>query len=288
MANANPIGLVGIGLLGSALAERLVAAGFPTVGYDIDTERMTAFAEMGGQPAASARDVAERCERIILCLLTTGVVEGVVAEMDAALRPGQLLIDTTTGEPERTAALGARLAERRIHYLDATVSGSSAQAREGDVLVMVGGERSAFEACEALFRCFAKRWEHVGPWGSGAKMKLVTNLVLGLNRAALAEALALAGRVGLDPALTLDILKAGAARSAVMDAKGAKMVRGDFATQARLSQHLKDVRLILAMGERADARLPLSALHRRLLEQAEAAGYGDADNSAILTVFEGL
>ena len=110
---------------------------------------------------------------------------------------------------------------------------------------------------------------------------------IGLNRAALAEALALARRVGLDAALTLEILKAGAAYSYVMEAKGDKMVRGDFSAQARLAQHLKDVCLILAVGEQAGAKLPLSALHRRLLERAEAAGYGDADNSAILTVFGG-
>jgi len=280
------IGIVGLGLLGGALAERLIGAGRNAVGYDSDPTRLEAFREMGGCVVESPAAVAELCDRVLLSLPTTDVVETVIADMEARLRPGAIIIDTTTGEPERTTALGERLAQRGVRYLDATVSGSSAQAREGNVVVMAGGDRGAFDACEDIFRCFATRWFHVGPRGSGARMKLVTNLVLGLNRAVLAEGLALAIRAGLDPALTLEILKAGSAYSRAMDHKGEKMIRRDFAPQARLSQHLKDVRLILSMGERAGASLPLSALHKELLERLESTGLGDPDNSAIIKAFE--
>jgi 3-hydroxyisobutyrate dehydrogenase-like beta-hydroxyacid dehydrogenase len=116
-------------------------------------------------------------------------------------------------------------------------------------------------------------------------MKLVVNLVLGLNRAALAEGLALAHHCGLDPTAALEVLRAGPAYSRMMDIKGAKMLAGDFTPQARLAQHLKDVRLILKLGEASGARLPLSTLHRALLEQLAAAGYHDADNSAIIRAF---
>jgi 3-hydroxyisobutyrate dehydrogenase len=117
-------------------------------------------------------------------------------------------------------------------------------------------------------------------------MKLVVNLVLGLNRAVLAEGLTLARHLELDLPQTLAVLKAGAAYSTVMDAKGAKMLSGDFAPQARLSQHAKDVRLILAAAGQSGVDLPLSQVHRELLERALAAGLGELDNSAIFRAFE--
>ena len=149
---------------------------------------------------------------------------------------------------------------------------------------MVGGSNKAFDRCRDLFRRFSKRAIHTGPCGSGAKMKLVTNLVLGLNRAALAEGLAFARALGLAGDQTLAILCESMAYSRIMDAKGEKMLRGDFKPQARLSQHLKDVRLMLVAAAVAGARLPLSEAHRRLLERAESAGFGHLDNSAIIRV----
>jgi 3-hydroxyisobutyrate dehydrogenase-like beta-hydroxyacid dehydrogenase len=125
---------------------------------------------------------------------------------------------------------------------------------------------------------------HPGPAGTGAKMKLVTNLVLGLNRAALAEGLAFAESIGLDPAVSLAVMRGSLAYSRIMDTKGERMIRGDFAPDARLSQHLKDVRLIVDIGRHAGLPMTLSAAHRKVLEGAEAAGYGDLDNSAIIKV----
>ena len=132
--------------------------------------------------------------------------------------------------------------------------------------ILVRGKRRAkeFAHAEPLFRLFATKWFHVGPWGGGARTKLVVNLVLGLNRAVLAEGLAFARRCGLDLPAVLDTLRSGAAYSRVMDAKGAKMTAGDFTTEARLAQHLKDVRLILETGSRCGAALPLSHLHEQL------------------------
>jgi 3-hydroxyisobutyrate dehydrogenase-like beta-hydroxyacid dehydrogenase len=168
-----------------------------------------------------------------------------------------------------------------VQFLDATISGSSAQVRRGDVLVMVGGDESAFAPCRRLFESFAWQVRHVGPSGHGAMMKLVTNLVLGLNRAALAEGLAFAESVGLDAATTLSVLRDSMAYSRIMDTKGPKMVARDFTPEARLSQHLKDVRLIREAAERAGQSLPLSTEHQRLLELAESLGLGQLDNSAI-------
>jgi 3-hydroxyisobutyrate dehydrogenase-like beta-hydroxyacid dehydrogenase len=118
-------------------------------------------------------------------------------------------------------------------------------------------------------------------------MKLVTNVVLGLNRAALAEGLAFAAGIGIDPARALEVIRASPAYSRIMDGKGGKMVTGDFTPEARLSQHLKDVRLILQLGTQAGLPMPLSHAHREILEAAEAAGLGGLDNSAIIRVLQG-
>lgn len=281
------IGVIGLGLMGDALAGRLIASGYAVLGHDIASSRREALEAGGGEVARDPTHVASRCDRILLSLPTTDVVEDVLARMDAALDAGHTIVDTTTGDPRQAAVLGARLADRGVAYLDATLSGSSAQARTGDLIVTAGGTREAFTACEDLFRSFARRWFHVGAWGDGDRVKLVSNLVLGLNRAALAEALAFARRAGLDDETVLAILKASAAYSRVMDTKGRKMIAGDFTPQAKLSQHLKDVRLILEEGSRVGAQLPLSALHRRLLEGLEAIGLGHLDNSAIIRAFEG-
>ncbi len=283
------IGLVGLGLLGSALAGRLLAASHQVLGFDIDPLKCKALENAGGQIAADPSHVASRCNRILLSLPATVDVEDVLHSMDAELRPGMTMIDTTTGDPAAVAALGARLVERGVDYLDATISGSSAEASRGEVIVLAGGPKSVFDACEDIWRAFAKEWFHLGGWGSGTKMKLVSNLILGLNRAALAEGLSLARSMGLDGETTLSVLARSAAYSRVMDTKGQKMVTGDFKAQAKLSQHLKDVRLILAEGSRLGISLPLSGVHRQLLERLEAAGLGDLDNSAIIQAFgEGM
>ena len=131
-----------------------------------------------------------------------------------------------------------------------------------------------------------ERTFYAGPWGSGSRMKLISNLVLGLNRAALAEGLVFARAIGVDPEAALEVLMGTMAYSRIMDTKGRKMVDGDFCIQARLSQHLKDIRLILDAAAAAGQPLPLTETHRRLLEAAEAAGFGDADNSAIIRAFD--
>ena len=151
---------------------------------------------------------------------------------------------------------------------------------------MVGGSKVVFDRCQDLFRLLAKQTIHTGPCGSGAKMKLVTNLVLGLNRAALAEGVVFASALGLEPQQTLGVLRASMAYSRIMDTKGEKMIRGDFAVQGRLSQHLKDVRLMLEAAARAGQRLPLTLTHQALLEFAESMGLGPLDNSAILRAIE--
>jgi 3-hydroxyisobutyrate dehydrogenase-like beta-hydroxyacid dehydrogenase len=273
------IALIGVGLVGSALAERFRQAGRLVVGYDRRPEALT-----GLTAAGSARAAAESSPIVVLSLPDSDAVADVMAEILPVLSR-RTVIDTTTGDPDRTADLGQGLRGAGVDYVDATIAGSSREVREGTVIIMAGGEPDVVRGCEPLFRPFASKWFHVGPWGSGARMKLVVNLVLGLNRAVLAEGLAFAGAQGLNPASALEVLKAGAAYSRVIDTKGPKMISADFAPEARLRQHHKDVGLILAAAERAGLELPLSRVHDRLLSDLEGQGMGDLDTSAIVRAF---
>jgi 3-hydroxyisobutyrate dehydrogenase-like beta-hydroxyacid dehydrogenase len=223
---------------------------------------------------------------VVICLYTTAIVEEVLNQMDAALTTGQTIIDTTTGDPSQTFALGSRLAKRGVSYLEAPIAASSEQTRRGEALAMIAGEQKAYEACRGIVECLAPKSYYMGPWGSATKMKLVNNLILGLNRAALAEGLVLAKALGMDLFKVLEVLRAGNAYSMVMGVKGEKMITGDFGPQGKLTQHLKDVRLILDEASRASLHLPLSVLHSQLLVAAEEAGLGEQDNSAIVRAIE--
>ena len=287
-STAPSVGLIGLGLMGEAIAARLRRGGLAVFGCDIVSPRRDALVQLGGQVTALAVDVLRCCERVILSLPSHREVAQVVAEAGEALRPGQIIIDTTTGDPAPTAALARQLALRGVTYLDATISGNSAQVRDGVAVVMVGGAAGGFAACGDVLATLGQEAFHTGPSGSGAKMKLVTNLVLGLNRAALAEGLALGEAIGLDPDLTLRVMRRSPAYSRAMDVKGEKMLRSEFSPDARLSQHLKDVRLIFELGEQAGLPMTLSLAHRQILEQAEAAGLGALDNSALIQVMRGL
>lgn len=280
-----PVGLIGLGLLGTALSERLKLAGHHVVGFDISPDRRNALATIDGEPVETAAAVADRCQQVLLSLPDSQVVAEVLREISDRLNR-HLIIDTTTGAPSDSEMLGIELSRCGIEYLDATISGSSEQARHGEVVVLAGGNAAAFEEAKPIFQCFSSQQFHTGSWGTGAASKLIVNLVLGLNRAALAEALNLARGCQMDLGRILEILRSGAAYSRVMDAKGQKMIHHDFEPQARLDQHWKDVRLILKLAGQTGSAVPLSTLHSSLLERASQLGCGQLDNSAIIRAFE--
>src|SRR3954471_19151305 len=154
------IGIIGVGLLGSAIAARLTAAGYGILGYDLVAERRIG--------AASGQEVADKCRTIFLCLPTSDVGAQVLEALK--LTPGTVIVDSTTGEPEAMAAFGEKLAKRLVDYLDATVLGSSRVVRGGTAIVMAGGKRGVFDAASPLFKTFASRAFYLGPYGAGARM----------------------------------------------------------------------------------------------------------------------
>jgi 3-hydroxyisobutyrate dehydrogenase-like beta-hydroxyacid dehydrogenase len=280
-----PVGIVGLGLVGRALAQRLLDAGHPVLGFDLQEPARTALQRMGGQAAASVGEVGERASCVLLAVFETADVLQVLESGDGLFAPGHCVttvIDCSTGEPVALAALAARLALRGIAFVEAPLSGSSQQIAAGEATQLLGGEAAAIAACEPVLSVIAQRRIHVGPAGMAGRAKLATNLVLGLNRAVLAEGIVFAETLGIAPEVFLQLVLATPARSAAAEVKGPMMVAGEFSPQSRIRQHLKDVNLMLESARQAGQSLPLSETHARLMRDALAAGDGDLDNAAIL------
>jgi len=266
--------------MGEVYTRRLIAAGFSVVGYDIDPAKNERIQQSGAR-ATSLAEIARDCDPIVLAVFSTDQVEDVVERALLPAASGKVVLCTSTCDPDRIAALVARVAGR-LRFLETPVSGTSEQVRQGDGVGLIGGDAAtAAEAAPVLDALFPKRF-HIGKAGDGGRAKLAVNLILGLNRMALAEGLVFAERIGLDPAAFLDVARHSAAASQVMDTKGAKMLRGDFSPQGYVRQHLKDVHLMLDQARKAGQILPLLEVHSDALEACIRAGEGDADNSIVI------
>jgi 3-hydroxyisobutyrate dehydrogenase-like beta-hydroxyacid dehydrogenase len=275
------VGLVGLGLVGRALAHRLSSAGCTPIGFDRRAPACAEFAQGGGRVAASLPELGTHCERVVLAVFDTA---GVLEVVEGLLGPATLrtVIDCSTGDPDALRALAARLADRGIDFIEAPLSGSSQQIQQGTATMLLGGEPAVLQRHGALLEAMSPQRIVVGGPGMGARAKLATNLVLGLNRAALAEGMVFAERIGIAPDAFLKLVLATPARSDAALAKGERMVRGDFEPQSRIHQHLKDVNLMLEQAAAARQRLPLSEVHAALMRAAVAAGDGELDNAAII------
>ena len=285
MAERLQVGVIGIGLLGQAFVHRLRGAGLEVVGFDVDPAKTTKLADLGGHTALSVADLARRCDPIVLAVFSTDQVEAVVeSELLPALGEGsgKIVLCASTCDPERIAALGQRVATRGLRLLETPVSGASGQVSRGEGVGLIGGDPHVVAAVEPVLRAMFPTYFHIGEIGDGGRAKLAVNLILGLNRLAVAEGLVFAERLGLDPEAFLKVARSSAAYSQVMDIKGAKMIRGEFAAKGRISQHLKDVHLMLEQAERVKQQLPLLEIHADVLEACVRHGEADLDNSAVI------
>jgi 3-hydroxyisobutyrate dehydrogenase-like beta-hydroxyacid dehydrogenase len=274
------VGLIGVGLMGEVYAQRLIAAGFGVVGFDIDTARMKRLVQIGGR-AGSAEEIACQCDPIAIAVFSTDQVEDVVERELLPAAIGKIVICTSTCDPDRIAALGERVAHA-VCFLEAPVSGTSAQVRQGDGVGLIGGDVETVQiAASVLDALFPKRF-HIGKVGDGCRAKLAINLILGLNRLALAEGLVFASRLGLDASAFLQIARASAAASQVMETKGPRMLAGDFAPEGRVRQTLKDAQLMIDQARKVGQELPLLEVHAAVLEACVRQGDSEKDNSIVI------
>jgi 3-hydroxyisobutyrate dehydrogenase-like beta-hydroxyacid dehydrogenase len=286
------VGLVGLGLLGHAVASRLRAAeggGWDVVGYDIVPDRVTDLVRLGGRAAAS---VAHAADADVVCVVLPSLasVEDVVLGPDGLVargRPGQTVVQMSTISPTLTRRLAREVQARGRHFLDGPVSGTSGMVARGDGVIFVGGERAVFDRWRPLLHTVLPRPVYVGEPGQAKVLKLVANLLVGLHSAAAAEALTMARRAGLDLDLVLDVLGSGAAGSRMLEVRGPLIVDGEFPAQMKLELFMKDLHLIQEAARELGAALPLTDVAERLYASMNAAGHGGEDLAVVAKALDG-
>ena len=285
------VGIVGLGLLGGAVASRLLAAGHAVVGHDVRAERMTALEAMGGKPAATATAAARASEAVITLLPSLAAVEEVIlgaAGLAAALRPEQPVIQMSTISPALTERLDAALRARGLAFLDTPVSGTSGMVARGDGIIFVGGERALYDRWRPVLEAILPHSVYVGRAGQAMVLKLIANLLVALHSAAAAEALTMARRAGLDLPLALDVLARSAATSRMLEVRGPMMAREEFPAQMKLDLFMKDLHLIQDAAAAVGAAVPLTDVAERLYAAAAGAGHDQEDLSVVVRAFADL
>ena len=282
------VGMIGTGLMGSAMTRRLMAQGFTVEGFDPSPEAAERFKALGGIPHGSLASLASSVERAVISVFNSDQVEDVVegnsgiVTLAPTARKLSLLINTSTCEPDRMAALSKRTAVKGVRFMEVPLSGSSGQVIAGDALGLVGDNGGDLARAKDILDAICPRHIAMGPVGNGSKTKLAINHILALNRAAVAEGLVFADRIGLPLEAFLDAAKASAAYSQVMEVKGPLMIAGNFTPQGRIKQSLKDITLILAEAKARGQELPLADVYRRLMQDGVDNGEADIDNAGVI------
>src|SRR3954468_18275920 len=278
-----PVGIVGLGLMGFALSVRLIDAKIPLVGFDIDPVRCGMFKATGGMVATSVRELAACSRTIIIAVYSGEQVEALFADIDdgaGAARP--VVICTTTCGPGEIIAIAGRASRAGIALVEAPISGTSTEVLNGTATALLGGEPDIIDQVRGLLNVLCPRSLRVGAIGDASRAKLAINLILQNNRAALAEGLAFAERLGLDGHAFLAAARQSAAYSRVMDTKGEKMLTRDYRPQSHIAQTLKDAELIIQEAGQRGLHLAITEAQANLLGAAIALEGTECDSSAII------
>ena len=278
-----PIGMIGLGPMGMALSMRLIDAKITLLGFDINSARCGMLKAKGGVVASSVRDLAGRCRAVVIAVYDGDQIKTLFSEIESeAAHARPVVICTTTCAPDDIIRIAGRAASAGLPFVEAPISGTSAELRDGTATALVAGDADAIEAARALLATLCPRSVRVGNIGDASRTKLAINLVLQNNRAALAEGIAFAECLGLDGRAFLDAISESAAYSSVMDTKGLKMLTRDFRPQSHISQTLKDAELILEEARRRGLHLPVTAAQAGLLRTAIALQGPHSDSSAVI------
>jgi 3-hydroxyisobutyrate dehydrogenase len=282
------LGFIGLGYLGSRIARRIVAAGFPMVVHDRDREKTRDLASLGAVVASNAEALAEDVDIVLSCLPNDAAVQDVYLGTNKLLesaRPSTRIVELSTIAPETSRQVHDAAAKLDISMLDVAVSGSTVAAEAGAVTLFGGGDRKVFDAVQPIFAPIAKQWFYMGPSGSGVAMKLVVNTLLGLGMQSIAEAVALGDGLGLPRNLLLDTLAKTAVVAPAHAGKLATAKRNNFAPQFPLRLMQKDFHLILTAA--AHCGLPMPATEAAAaVNSAEAETGGEEDFSAVIRRME--
>jgi putative dehydrogenase len=282
-----PVGLIGLGIMGSAMAANLMRAGYRVIGYDVLARRRRDHRRAGGQVALGCRQVGRHAGIVICSLPSSEALLRTAAELARSPRPPQIVVETSTLPIVVKEAARSRLRARGTTLLDCPLSGTGSQARAKDVVVYASGDRRAYRRVVPILEAFACAHYHVGAFGAGSKMKFVANLLVAVHNVAAAEALVLAMKAGLDPATTLKVIGDGAGSSRMLQVRGPLMVKGDY-SQALMKLEIwqKDMTIIADFAREMGCATPLFAASAPIYTAALARGRRGDDTGAVCAVLE--
>jgi 3-hydroxyisobutyrate dehydrogenase len=291
-ADLGSVGFLGLGIMGSRMAARVAAAGFPLTVWTHTPGKAAAWASAHDAVAVATPAEVARASDIVISMVVDGeqvasVLLGEAGVIEAA-RPGLLCVDMSTIAPSDTRRIGAALRAREVRMLDAPVTGSSPRAQDGTLTIMAGGSSEDFARALPLLEAIGKLIVHVGPLGQGAMLKLINNALGAANAAALAEALLLAQATGVDLDAFAAVTSTGSGASAQLETKAGPMRAHDYTTLFKTAHLLKDVRLCLEEAQAAGVPFPSAAHARDLLTATVGRGHGEHDYAALIEAAEGL
>jgi L-threonate 2-dehydrogenase len=285
-----PIGMIGLGIMGSAMSKNLIAAGFSVMGFDVLPQAVDALVAGGGKAAGSVGEVGLNADVLITSLPSASALFAVVDELKALPRAKRIVAETSTFTLEDKSAAEGKLAQAGIVMLDCPLSGSGVQALERDVLVYASGPRDAYDRCLPVFNGFSRAPHYLGVFGNGSKMKYVANLMVAVHTAVAGEAFALARKAGLDPAQMFAVVSDGAAGSRALDVRGEMLIADTYLPIRTMPLDLwrKDMRVIADFANSLACPTPMFSAAVPLFNAAVASGYGDQDTAAVAAVIESM
>jgi putative dehydrogenase len=283
------VGMIGLGIMGSAMSFNLGRAGFRVVGYDVMPKRRAEHARAGGIAAASPRAVARRTDLVITSLPSAKALAETAADLAESAKRGTIVVETSTLPIAVKTAARDVLAKRGVVLLDCPLSGTGAQARVKDLLIYVSGDRAAYRRTVPVLQGFTSANYYVGAFGNGSKMKFVANLLVAIHNVAAAEAMVLGMKAGLDPAQVLKVVAGGAGGSRMFQVRGPMMVKGDY-SEATMKNEVwqKDMTIIGDFARELACPTPLFAASAPIYNAAMAMGLGKEDTGAVCAVLEKL
>ena len=285
------IGFVGLGVMGRPMAVNLLKAGYTVAGYDINTVFTAEFVQAGGHVAASLQELAGQATVFITLLPSPAISLDVALGHEGLVhhaKPQSLYLEMSALAPQTAKHLQQGLAAHEIRMLDAPVFDDESKAVDGTLAIMAGGEAEDYQRALPMLEVMGSTVSHVGPVGAGNLTKLANQLIVAVNIAAVAEALALAARADMDPSAVFEAIRHGMAASAVMEAKAPMMLDRDTTPGARLDRHMKDLANVLDTAHELHAPVPLTALVMEMMQALKAQGLGEMDHSALVRYYEML
>jgi 3-hydroxyisobutyrate dehydrogenase len=288
---AGKVGFIGLGAMGGPMAANLVKHGFSLVVHDIDPARVERLRALGAVSANAADEVAVATERTICIVETTAQAEAVIGGERGIVqraRRGHIVACMSTIDPFAVRRLGEQLAARGVALVDAPVSGGTERAASGELSIICGGPPETVKACDDLFRAMGRNVFHVGALGQGLAMKLVNNMLVQVNTVAVAEALVLGVKAGLDPKTIYDVVRVSTGTSFAFDTRVPRILKRDFAPGGTVDISFKDQELETAFAKQLGVPVFLANVSQQVYQMARAAGLNKEDGSAIVKVLERL